>query len=313
MDKKDKVVKGQNIQGMKNAFFDNYVKEMFNEVHSIDYIESELGDTIGSAAKYIQIKNGQHINTFFRFLIDNGLGDITIYNNLTVQVIKGDKTYSGIVERTEKNNSNIVIRPFEAFGELINTPATVRLFIDPILKSDAVSSIVYNAIVTGGSPYNIIMGERNVHQGKNSVWIMGKENISKEGNQCSVVQGYQNKANSFVNIVFGERNTHSSMEGVTIGDDNKNLKQRNFVFGVGHDNTYGGHYGVVFGKYSNISNDTAFVYGNGDSTSNRKNLFEFTTNGDAYLYKDNGYRGDGKSRIIREEDPRTLWKAWILR
>ena len=40
---------------------------------------------------------------------------------------------------------------------------------------------------------------------------------------------------------------------------------------------------VEFGKYSNISGDTAMVIGNGTSESNRSNLFEIKTNGDIYV------------------------------
>ena len=231
MDKLEKVIKGFNIRHMLDSFFNKYIKKHFNEAHSEDYIESDLGDNISATAKYIKILGGQHIETFLRSLISNNVGTDASYNNLVVQVIKDDNIYEGVVEKTDVNSSSIVLRPFEAFGVAIEMPAKVRLFTNPILTSDAKSSIVYNAVVAGESKYNLILGERNIHKGKDDVVILGKNNVSKNRNQSSLIVGYSNNVNSYHNLVVGDNNTVTGDYGGTIGTSNCVYKKNNFIIG----------------------------------------------------------------------------------
>ena len=233
MDKLEKVIKGFNIRHMLDSFFNKYIKKHFNEAHSEDYIESDLGDNISATAKYIKILSGQHIETFLRSLISNNVGTDASYNNLVVQVIKDDNIYEGVVEKTDVNTSSIVLRPFEAFGVAIEMPAKVRLYINPILTSNAKSSIIYNAIVSNNSKYNLILGERNIHKGKDNVLIAGKNNVSKDRNQASLIVGYSNNVNSYHNLVVGNNNTVIADYGGAIGKNNTVFKRNNFVIGTG--------------------------------------------------------------------------------
>ena len=252
MDKLEKVIKGFNIRHMLDSFFNKYIKKHFNEAHSEDYIESDLGDNISATAKYIKILGGQHIETFLRSLISNNVGTDASYNNLVVQVIKDDNLYEGVVEKTDVNSSSIVLRPFEAFGVAIEMPAKVRLFTNPILTSDAKSSIIYNSVVAGESKYNLILGERNIHKGKDNVKIFGKNNVSRENNHNSLINGYNNTVNSYGNVVMGDNNRHTSEKGVTFGDNNENYKKYSYVFGknnVCEENAF------MVGQYGELRED----------------------------------------------------------
>lgn len=278
MNKLEKPIKGKHLVTLVEKFFDKFIKKL-NQVHSQDYIESELGDNIGANAKYVRVNNGQHIETFLKQLIAEGIGNVNSYVGLKIEVIKDDKVYSGEVEIVQINSTNIILRPKEAFGEYIGTPATVRLYIAPLLTSNAQSSIIYNSIVTSNSKYNFILGERNIHKGKDNVWILGKNNVSKENNQNSLIDGYNNDVDSYGNLVIGDNNKHRSYYGATVGQRNKNFKKNSFLFGEGHDNANGSQYGAVFGKYSKIEADTIFAIGDGTDENNRHNLFEIKADG----------------------------------
>ena len=284
MNKLEKPIKGKHLVTLVEKFFDKFIKKL-NQVHSQEYIESELADNIGSTAKYIKIANGQHIETFLKQLINEGIGDANSYVGLKVEVIKNDKVYSGVVEIVQINNTNIILRPKEAFGEFIQMPATVRLYVAPLLTSNSESSIVYNSIVTSKSKYNFILGERNIHKGEDNVWIFGKNNVSRESNHNSLIDGYNNDVDSYGNLVIGDNNKHRSYYGATIGQKIKNFKKYSYLFGEGHDNGNGSQYGTAFGKYSKIEADTLFAIGDGINESNRHNLFELKRGG-AILDKD---------------------------
>ncbi|MBP3201268.1 MAG: hypothetical protein J6M39_06435 [Lachnospiraceae bacterium] len=293
MDKLQKIVRGSNIKHILDSFFYKYIKKHFNQVHSQDYIESDLADNIGSAAKYIKIANGQHIETFLKRLINEGLGDANSYVGLKIEVLANDKVYSGIVEIVQINTNNIVLRPKEAFGEFIQTPATVRLYVAPLLTSNAQASIIYNSIVTSDSKYNFILGERNIHKGEDNVWIFGKNNVSRESNHNSLIDGYNNDVDSYGNLVIGDNNKHRSYYGATIGQKNKNFKKNSFLFGEGHDNGNGAQYGIAFGKYSKLKADTLFAIGDGINESNRHNLFELKVGGEILDKDGNDIRKSG--------------------
>lgn len=278
MDILEKPIKGKNLIAIVEAFFKKVIKKL-NQVYSQDYIESELGDNISATAKYIKIVNGQHIETFLKRLINEGLGDANSYVGLKVEVVKNNKVYSGVVEIVQINTTNIILRPKEAFGEAILMPATVRLYVAPLLTSNSESSIVYNSIVTSKSKYNFILGERNIHKGEDNVWIFGKNNVSRESNHNSLINGYNNDVDSYGNLVIGDNNKHRSYYGATIGKKIKNFKKNSFLFGEGHDNENGAQYGIAFGKYSKIEVDTIFAIGDGTDENNRHNLFEIKADG----------------------------------
>lgn len=278
MNKLEKPIKGKHLVILVEKFFNKVIKKL-NQVHSQDYIESELGDNISATAKYIKIVNGQHIETFLKQLINEGIGDINSYIGLKVEVLANNKVYSGIIEIVQINTNNIVLRPAEAFGESISMPAIVRLYVAPLLTSNSEASIIYNSIVTSNSKYNFILGERNIHKGKDNVWILGKNNVSKENNQNSLIDGYNNDVDSYGNIVIGDNNKHRSYYGATIGQKIKNFKRFSYLFGEGHDNADGSQYGTAFGKYSKIEADTIFAIGDGTDENNRHNLFEIKADG----------------------------------
>lgn len=296
MNKLEKPIKGKHLVTLVEKFFDKFIKKL-NQVHSQDYIESELGDNIGANAKYVRVNNGQHIETFLKQLIAEGIGNVNSYVGLKIEVIKDNKVYSGEVEIVQINSTNIILRPKEAFGEYIGTPATVRLYIAPLLTSNAQSSIIYNSIVTSNSKYNFILGERNIHKGKDNVWILGKNNVSRETNQNSLIDGYNNDVDSYGNLVIGDNNKHRSYYGATVGQRNKNFKKNSFLFGEGHDNANGSQYGTVFGKYSKIEADTLFAIGDGDNESNRHNLFELKRGGEILDKDGNDIRNGGGSQV----------------
>ena len=74
----------------------------------------------------------------------------------------------------------------------------------------------------------------------------------------------------------------SGASSIQVGADNINAKAFSAQFGQGIDNTGGIEGGAYFGKYPNVSNDTAFVVGNGTAWNAKSNLFEIKTNGDIY-------------------------------
>lgn len=296
MNKLEKPIKGKNLVALVEAFFKKVIKKL-NQVHSQDYIESELGDNISATAKYIKIANGQHIETFLKRLINEGLGDANSYVGLKIEVLTNNKVYSGIVEIVQINTNNIVLRPKEAFGESIQMPATVRLYVAPLLTSNSESSIVYNSIVTSKSKYNFILGERNIHKGGDNVWIFGKNNVSRENNHNSLIDGYNNDVDSYGNLVIGDNNKHRSYYGATIGQKIKNFKKYNYLFGEGHDNGNGAQYGTAFGKYSKLEANTLFAIGDGTNENNRHNLFEVKASGEILDKDGNDIRKSSGSQV----------------
>ena len=328
MDILEKPIKGKNLITLVEVFFKKVIKKL-NQVHSQDYIESELGDNISATAKYIKIVNGQHIETFLKRLISEGLGDANSYVGLKVEVVKNDKVYFGIVEIVQINTTNIILRPKEAFGEAISTPAIVRLYVAPLLTSNSEASIVYNSIVTSNSKYNFILGERNIHKGKDNVWILGKNNVSRENNQNSLIDGYNNDVNSYGNLVIGDNNKHTSQKGVTIGDNNANYRKYSYIFGK---NNRGNGNAMIIGQYGESSpyvydGTQLFVIGDGIHATtnfgndgvpnleqdNYSNIFSVFNDGSIYLpsfFRKNPFRG---ILIYYDDSNKTMYGSLIKR
>lgn len=93
--------------------------------------------------------------------------------------------------------------------------------------------------------------------------------------------GSLNYVNGYGSAVTGIRNYVNASYALTTGYGNTNVKDGAFVSGVWHDTTNGPDYLAAVGKYSNITSTSAFVVGNGTSTSARSNAFEVTITGEA--------------------------------
>ena len=324
MNKLEKPVKGKNIKHILDAFFDKYIRKHFNQVNSIDFIISDLGERMADGGRNIKIlrndnpvrtnnpdwfppkaQQTDHICTFLKQLMDNELGTKDSYVGLKVEVVTETKTYTWDVKAVDyyASSGTVILKTDSRQGVTIECPAIVRVYIYPLLTSKAVSSIIYNSIVTSKSKYNFILGERNIHKGEDNVWIFGKNNLSGETNHNSLINGYNNDVDSYGNIVIGDSNKHRSLLGVTIGRYIKNFKQNSFLFGTGHDNSNGPSHEAIFGKYSNIEEDTVFAIGDGENENNRHNLFEIKDGG-AILDKDgNDIRfGKGVNRYLLNDE-----------
>ena len=82
--------------------------------------------------------------------------------------------------------------------------------------------------------------------------------------------------------MIGIRQYCEGASSLLVGADNINLKAFCALFGQGIDNSTGPEGLAAFGKWPDISSDTAFVIGNGTAYNARSNLFEIKTNGDIY-------------------------------
>ena len=287
----EKPIKGKNIKHMLDAFFNKYIRKHFNQVNSIDFIISDLGERMTDGGRNIKIlrndnpvrtnnpdwfppkaQQTDHICTFLKQLMDNELGTKDSYVGLKVEVVTETKTYTWDVKAVDyyASSGTVILRTDPRQGVTIECPAIVRLYIYPLLTSKA---------VTSESKYSFILGERNIHKGEDNVWIFGKNNISGETNHNSLINGYNNDVNSYGNIVIGDDNKHHSYYGATIGQKIKNFKKYSYIFGEGHDNENGSQYGAIFGKYSKIEADTIFAIGDGTDENNRHNLFEIKADG----------------------------------
>ena len=103
-----------------NKFFNKYIKKHFNEIHSIDFIISDLGERMADGGKNIKIlrndnpvrdnnpswfppkaQQTDHICTFLKQLIDNELGTKDSYIGLKVDVVTETETYTWDVKAVD--------------------------------------------------------------------------------------------------------------------------------------------------------------------------------------------------------------------
>lgn len=111
----------------------------------------------------------------------------------------------------------------------------------------------------------------------------GQGNYVGGGKTLQVGQGLStgNSRNQIAQI--GIRMFSDAASSIQVGADNINKKAFSAMFGQGIDNTNGIEAGGYFGKYPDVSSDTAFVVGNGTAYNAKSNLFEIKTNGDIYV------------------------------
>ena len=115
---------------------------------------------------------------------------------------------------------------------------------------------------------DVISAGQGNYVGGGKVLQVGQANVSANGkNQIGMI---------------GIRQYCEGASSLLVGADNINLKAFCALFGQGIDNSTGPEGLAAFGKWPDISSDTAFVIGNGTAYNARSNLFEIKTNGDIY-------------------------------
>lgn len=77
---------------------------------------------------------------------------------------------------------------------------------------------------------------------------------------------------------------------ILVGADNINTKACSAIFGQGHENRNRPEGVSAFGKWSQISSNTAMAVGNGTAYNARSNAFEVTTDSGIVLRDSNGAR-----------------------
>lgn len=134
------------------------------------------------------------------------------------------------------------------------------------------------------NPSGTLSGVRGYGTWKNAdVVSAGQGNYVGGGKVLQIGQACVS-ANSKNQIgMIGIRQYCEGASSMLVGADNINKKAFCALFGQGIDNSTGPEGLAAFGKWPDISSDTAFVIGNGTAYNARSNLFEIKTNGDVYV------------------------------
>lgn len=151
----------------------------------------------------------------------------------------------------------------------------ILTFTTTLNPTAAVTTIRITSKSTGQHSICSFYGNNTGH----SSFVGGVANINTS--QCSIVSG-QNVTNSgALALTTGCGNINSGNFASVTGNRNKNTSASALMAGEGHDSTNGPGAVAAVGKYSNITSTSAFVVGNGTSTSARSNAFEVHTDGRA--------------------------------
>lgn len=137
--------------------------------------------------------------------------------------------------------------------------------------------------------------------GTGQSWYLTDYSLSGVSGDYTASLGYNNQSSGNGNIIGGIKNDFSSRAGLIVGESNnisainnkgvivggyKNessiLQNGTLLMGECNRVNYCATGAIIGGKYASVYNNDVFVIGNGTSTGNRKNLIEYTTDGEIY-------------------------------
>lgn len=165
-------------------------------------------------------------------------------------------------------------------------PSTVALsggqiaftFASSLNPSSTVTSI-QGGIDASGAKGTMVIGNSNYTNATNNL-LIGNFMVSTGAYSLLTGQGINNTGQ--ITLLVGSRlkNTGGN-RCLLVGADILNTKNNALLIGQGHDTTNGSNGVAAVGVFSSIASDTAFVVGNGTSTSVRSNAFVVHSDGRA--------------------------------